>query len=82
MQEKQQFQQSTSEHNSHSQPAADLSQDVSQEETNHFDRVEEESKEKQMRSPWMREGSEKPPVARMRSAGAMTKGKREHFRAT
>lgn len=28
-----------------------------------------------MRSPWMRDGSEKPPVARQRSAGAMTKGK-------
>ena len=73
--EKEQFSQSTSTHNADGQPAADLSQNVSQAETNHFDRIEEESKEKQMRSPWMHEGSEKPPVARMRSAGAMVKGK-------
>ncbi|KAK5174208.1 uncharacterized protein LTR77_001288 [Saxophila tyrrhenica] len=56
-------------------PAADLSQNVTQVERSHYDAVEEESKEKQMRSPWMRDGSEKPPVARNRSAGAMTKGK-------
>lgn len=31
--------------------------------------------EKQKRSPWMRQGSDQPPVKRMRSAGAMTKGK-------
>ena len=73
--EKQQFQQATSTHNSYTQPAIEQSQHVSQAETNHFDRIEEESKERQMRSPWMREGSEKPPVARLRQAGAMTKGK-------
>jgi hypothetical protein len=28
----------------------------------------------QARTPWHREGSDKPPVKRMRSAGAMTKG--------
>ncbi|KAG9747617.1 hypothetical protein KCU73_g7301, partial [Aureobasidium melanogenum] len=28
-----------------------------------------------MRAPWMHEGSDKPPVARLRSAGAMVKGK-------
>lgn len=60
---------------SDSVPAAELSQDVTAAERNHFDRIEEQSKEKQMRSPWMRAGSEKPPVARPRSAGAMTKGK-------
>ena len=64
-----------SEHSSYSQNAADVSQEVQPEERNHFDRIEEESKTKQMRSPWMREGSDKPPVARLRSAGAMTKGK-------
>ena len=73
--EKQGFRSSTSTHNSYTQPAQDVSQDVSKAERNHFDRIEEESKEKQMRSPWMREGSEKPPVARLRQAGAMTKGK-------
>lgn len=31
-------------------------------------------KEKQTRAPWQREGSSVPPVARQRSAGAMTKG--------
>ncbi len=56
-------------------PAAELSQNVTKAERSHFDKVEEQSKEKQMRSPWMRDGSDKPPVARQRSAGAMTKGK-------
>ncbi|RMY49683.1 hypothetical protein D0865_07346 [Hortaea werneckii] len=60
---------------SHSQPAANLSQRVSPEEQNHFEVIERTSKEKQARSPWMRDGSDKPPVATMRSAGAMTKGK-------
>ncbi|KAI4144265.1 MAG: hypothetical protein L6R39_004259, partial [Caloplaca ligustica] len=34
-----------------------------------------QEKEKQTRAPWHREGSNTPPVARPRSAGAMTKGK-------
>ena len=75
LREKQEFDAAASAHNSYSQPAQDLSQDVYQVEKNHFNRIEEESKDKQMRSPWMREGSDKPPVARLRSAGAMTKGK-------
>ena len=33
-------------------------------------------KEKQRRAPWHREGSDTPPVARQRSAGAMVKGSR------
>ncbi len=33
-----------------------------------------QAKELQARTPWHREGSDKPPVKRMRSAGAMTKG--------
>ena len=73
--EKKEFTAATSTHNSYAQPASDVSQDVSQAEKNHFDRIEAESKEKQVQSPWMREGSEKPPVARLRQAGAMTKGK-------
>ncbi|KAK5136073.1 hypothetical protein LTR08_004123 [Meristemomyces frigidus] len=57
------------------QPAANVSQNVTQAEKEHFSAVEAQSKERQMRSPWMREGSDKPPVATNRSAGAMTKGK-------
>ncbi|KAI9730783.1 MAG: hypothetical protein M1818_008063 [Claussenomyces sp. TS43310] len=34
-----------------------------------------EAKELQKRTPWHREGSDAPPVRRLRSAGAMTKGK-------
>ncbi|KAI9889978.1 MAG: hypothetical protein M1814_004596 [Vezdaea aestivalis] len=34
-----------------------------------------QSKDKQHRTPWHREGSDAPPVRRLRSAGAMTKGK-------
>ena len=32
-------------------------------------------KDKQAKAPWHREGSDMPPVARQRSAGAMTKGR-------
>ena len=32
-------------------------------------------KDKQIKAPWHREGSDMPPVARQRSAGAMTKGR-------
>lgn len=60
---------------SYAQPAANVSQAVGKEEKNHFERIEEESRMKQVYSPWMREGSNVPPVARNRSAGAMTKGK-------
>lgn len=75
-QEKQKpFETLTDNEKSYNQPAAEVSQDVPQQEQNHFDRIERESKAKQMQSPWMREGSDKPPVERMRSAGAMTKGK-------
>ncbi|KAK3115186.1 hypothetical protein LTR53_005735 [Teratosphaeriaceae sp. CCFEE 6253] len=63
------------EDNYYNQSAANLSQNVGQAEKDHFQRVEAESKTKQVRSPWMREGSDVPPVSRNRSAGAMTKGK-------
>jgi hypothetical protein len=33
-----------------------------------------EARELQQRTPWHREGADKPPVKRMRSASAMTKG--------
>ena len=35
-----------------------------------------QEKDKQQKTPWHREGSNVPPVARPRSAGAMTKGNR------
>lgn len=35
-----------------------------------------DQKDKQTKAPWHREGSDMPPVARQRSAGAMTKGSR------
>lgn len=41
---------------------------------NQIDNAIGEAKELQARTPWHREGSDKPPVKRMRSAGAMTKG--------
>ncbi|KAL8725367.1 MAG: hypothetical protein Q9166_007383 [cf. Caloplaca sp. 2 TL-2023] len=44
-------------------PGTDINEAIAQE------------KEKQTRAPWHREGSNTPPVARQRSAGAMTKGK-------
>jgi hypothetical protein len=62
---------------SYSQPASKVSQNVLPDEKEHFERIERESelKAKQLASPWTREGSDVPPVARPRSAGAMTKGK-------
>jgi hypothetical protein len=41
---------------------------------NQIDNAIGQAKELQARTPWHREGSEKPPVRRRRSAGAMTKG--------
>ena len=56
-------------------PAAELDHNVTKEEQNDYDRrLQESLKDKQIRHPWNREGSDKPPVARQRSAGAMTKG--------
>ena len=46
---------------------------MDEQESNLDDQLAQE-KEKQTRTPWHREGAEKPPVARQRSAGAMTKG--------
>ena len=43
----------------------------------HADAISE-GKEKQARAPWHREGSDMAPVARQRSAGAMTKGMPTH----
>ena len=40
------------------------------------------AEEKRRRAPWHREGSDLPPVARQRSAGAMVKGSRMPMRAS
>lgn len=61
--------------NSNARPAAELNHDVTQEEKDEFERRLEKDKGKQFRTPWHREGSDKAPVARQRSASAMTKGK-------
>ena len=56
-------------------PAKDLNHDVTKEEQEDYDRkLKNEVKERQIRAPWNREGSDTPPVARQRSAGAMKKG--------
>jgi len=60
--------------NSNARPAADLNENITQEEKDHFAKKLKEDKGKQIRTPWHREGSDLPPVARQRSAGAMTKG--------
>lgn len=57
-------------------PAEELNNNVTKEEEQDYDqRLKRETKERQIRAPWNREGSDVPPVARQRSAGAMTKGK-------
>jgi hypothetical protein len=59
---------------SYSKPASKLNQDITKEEISHFDKKVAEDTSKQIRTPWMREGSDRPPVVTRRSAGAMTKG--------
>ncbi|KAF3044435.1 hypothetical protein E8E12_010625 [Didymella heteroderae] len=61
--------------NSNARPASELNNNITQEEKDDFARKLQEDKGKQIRTPWHREGSDVPPVARQRSAGAMTKGK-------
>jgi hypothetical protein len=61
--------------NSNARPASELNNNITQEEKDDFARKLQEDKGKQIRTPWHREGSDLPPVARQRSAGAMTKGK-------
>ena len=61
--------------NSNARPASELNHNITQEEKDDFARKLQEDKGKQIRTPWHREGSDVPPVARQRSAGAMTKGR-------
>jgi hypothetical protein len=60
--------------NSNARPATKLNEKITQEEKDHFAVKLREDRGKQIRTPWHREGSDTPPVARQRSAGAMTKG--------
>jgi hypothetical protein len=64
----------TSYESSNARPAIELDHNVTQEETDDYERRLSEQKNKQIRTPWQREGSDVPPVSRQRSAGAMTKG--------
>jgi hypothetical protein len=58
-----------------SRPAIDLDHHVTKEEQEDYDqKLSKELKHKQVRSPWTREGSDRPPVSQQREAGAMTKG--------
>ena len=62
----------------YAQAAKDLNQKSLDEHESQFSDAishEKQEKEKQVRTPWHRQGSDVPPVARPRSAGAMTKGK-------
>ena len=52
-------------------------EDDNESENDEFSDIIAQEKDKQVRTPWHREGSDKPPVARPREASAMTKGKRE-----
>ncbi|KAL8721005.1 MAG: hypothetical protein Q9225_002210, partial [Loekoesia sp. 1 TL-2023] len=55
--------------------AKDLHQQSNEAQETDLNTAIAQQKEKQTKAPWHREGSNTPPVARQRSAGAMTKGK-------
>lgn len=54
--------------------AKELHQKSDEAHKSDFEKSIAREKEKQTKAPWHREGSNVPPVARPRSAGAMTKG--------
>ena len=60
---------------SQSEPVRDSTGKAPGKESSGFEDSIAQEKDKQQRAPWHREGSNIPPVARPRSAGAMTKGK-------
>ena len=60
----------------HQETAKSLNQKGLDEQESQIENGMSEEKEKQVRTPWHREGSSVPPVRRLRSAGAMTKGTR------
>ena len=59
-----------------SKDAKDLNQQALDKEESDIEHSIAQEKDKQQKTPWHREGSNVPPVARPRSAGAMTKGNR------
>lgn len=61
---------------SYDTPASKLNHDVTSEEKSQYDAsIASHSKKAQIRTPWHRDGSDKPPVSRLRQASAMAKGK-------
>lgn len=58
----------------YAKPAEELSHNVTKEEQDHFERTLSEDKGKQIRTPWHREGVDRPPVEQQ-DTGAITKGK-------
>lgn len=58
----------------HTTVAKTLNQNASENHESNLEGSIAQEKEKQLRAPWHREGSDLPPVARRRSAGAMTQG--------
>ena len=56
------------------QSSSHRKQDTATPKSHEFDDAIAQSKEKQIRTPWHREGSSTPPVSRRRLAGAMVKG--------
>lgn len=61
--------------NSNARPAVDLNHNITQEEKDDYARKLQDDKGKQIRTPWHREGSERPPVDKLDDdKGTMTKG--------
>ena len=58
----------------HAKQAKDINQKGADEQEGQLDKAIGQAKDLQARTPWHRQGSDEPPVKRMRSAGAMTKG--------
>jgi hypothetical protein len=54
--------------------AQDLSQQAVDEELSEYEDGVAQQRNKQHKRPWHREGTDQPPINRLRSAGAMTKG--------
>lgn len=59
---------------SYAQPANTVSQRISQEEKDDFDKVVAEDKGKQIRTPWHRLGSDEPPASKEGADETITKG--------
>ena len=55
-------------------PAQDLDRNITEEEKRDYDLKIAQDKDRPIRTPWMREGSDQPPVSRDPSASVMTQG--------